>query len=61
MESLISGRDSIPLQTPAEKFRWKRVLDGAKVWPLLFPPIIVVLGKRGWPIADVEFNSGDSF
>ncbi len=59
LDALLSSRDFIPRKTRADETRWKRAVDGAKVWPLRFPPISVVPGKRGWRMADVEFDFGD--
>ena len=59
LEALLSARESIPRRIRADEIRWKRAIEGAKVWPLSHPPITVVPGIRGWPIADVSFDFGD--
>ena len=60
VDSLLSARETIPRKSQADGFRWKRAVAGANVWPLTHPPIIVIPVARGWPLADVTFDFGDS-
>ena len=60
LAELLSSRESIPRRSRADELRWKRAVEGAKLWPLPFPSIMVVPGQRGWNLTDVTFDWGDS-
>jgi hypothetical protein len=60
VDSLLSAREMIPRKSQVDELRWKRTVAGANVWPLTHPPIIVIPVSRGWPLADVTVDFGDS-
>ena len=53
VSSLLSPKKQIDLRKPEQLERWLSIMNGMAEEPDLLPPIIVLPGWRGTPIADV--------